>query len=445
MSVSEEPIPCGADPILLKLTYHEGQDAVFFTSSARKRIVAKGRRWGFTKGCAQYAIESMLDGVTPVLWGDTISANIVSYVERYFIPVLKQLPKHIWQWKKQEKKLHIGNTVCDFRSADQPENWEGFGYKLIILNEAGIILKNQYLWHNAVRPMLMDHPDSIALIGGTPKGKNLFHELWAKGNSLDNWQSFTFDSFSNPFIPAAEIHEMEKELPASVVRQEIYAEFIGEGGNVLIPYELIIESMARDPIEAVWGSEIWGLDVARHGDDFSVLAKRHYKHVYEVCPYSLSDTMQLASAVNQAYISAMVKPQYIFVETTGLGWGVYDRLRELRCPVYSADVGTKSVMAGVLNKRAEMYLRLHTAMKEGLKLCDSRILLRQLSNVPIEYNERAVLKLVAKDEIKKELGESPDYADAVALTYYEEVSPSQPEVIGHDNRMLHDYDPMVSA
>ena len=68
----------------LRLKYHSGQNNIFYQSTARKRIVAKGRRWGFTKGCAQYVIESMLDGVGPVMWGDTISANIISYVERYF-------------------------------------------------------------------------------------------------------------------------------------------------------------------------------------------------------------------------------------------------------------------------------------------------------------------------------------------------------------------------
>src|SRR3972149_5659906 len=292
----------------LRLKYHSGQNNIFYQSTARKRIVSKGRRWGFTKGCAQYVIESMLDGVGPVMWGDTISANIISYVERYFLPILTQLPPNIWTWKKQEKKLLIGSKVCAFRSAGQPENWEGFGYKLVILNEAGIILKNQYLWHNAVRPMLMDYPDSVAIIGGTPKGKNLFHELHQKDGKGD-WKSFTYSTYTNPFLKKSEIQEMEKELPDSVVRQEIYAEFMGEGENVLIPYDLIMECVSREPLsDARFGSEIWGLDVARHGDDSSVLAKRHYKNIHEIKPYSIPDTMQLASSVNAEYRAATIKP-----------------------------------------------------------------------------------------------------------------------------------------
>ena len=53
--------------------------------------------------------------------------------------------------------LKIGNSSLDFRSADKPENIEGFGYALIILNEAGIILKNRRLWEETIRPMAMDY------------------------------------------------------------------------------------------------------------------------------------------------------------------------------------------------------------------------------------------------------------------------------------------------
>jgi len=401
----------------LKLTYHGGQKSVF-SHPARRKVVAKGRRWGFTQGSAQYVIKQMLQGVTPVMWGDTISANITKYLERYFVPVLKQLPSSMWEWKKQEKVLRIGSAVCDFRSADQPENWEGFGYKLLILNEAGIILKNPYLWHNAVRPMLMDYPDSEAIIGGTPKGKNLFHELHQRRE--DGWQPFTFSSYDNPFLQRAEIEAMERELPDSVVRQEIYAEFVGEGESVLIPYDLIMESVKRPVPETRYGNEVWGLDVARQGDDFSVLAKRHYRHVHSLQQYSIADMMQLAGMVNVEYQNAAIKPRHIFIETTFQGWGVVDRLRELGLPAIGADPGAGATEPAVLNKRAEMYVRLLKAMRQGITLPNHKALIKQLANVYVEYKD-ARMKLVAKEQIKQEIGESPDHADAVALTYFEEL------------------------
>lgn len=407
--------------------WHQGQYDIFFNCKSRRRVIAKGRRWGFTQGAAQFVISTMLesnDNVFPVMWGDTVTQNINNYVERYFLPVLNSLvyqglPK-IWDWKKHERKLIIGKAICDFRSADRPENWEGFGYKLIILNEAGIILKDQYLWNNAVRPMLMDFPDSIAIIGGTPKGKNLFWELHNKGGVEKDWESFIYSSYSNPFIDPAEVDKLVNELPESVVRQEIYAGFTDETANILIPYDLIVEAMNR-PSYDTEHEEIWGVDIARHGDDLSVLAKRKFKEIYEVKSFSIPDTMQLASHLYHCYNDSKIKPRHIFIEVTGMGYGVYDRLRELGAPVLPADVGMKSAMDKVLNKRAEMYIRLKNKLKEGLKLPDDRRLLRQLSNVYFEYNDKANMKLVAKEQIKDIIMESPDLADACALTYYEDI------------------------
>ena len=130
-------------------------------------------------------MENMIDGLSPILWVDTMYGNIERYVERYFLPVLKGLPKNLWKYRANRNDLKVMNAVCDFRSADKPENIEGFGYALIILNEAGIILKNRRLWEETIRPMIMDYKANV-IIGGTPKGKrvrntgeeHLFYELF---------------------------------------------------------------------------------------------------------------------------------------------------------------------------------------------------------------------------------------------------------------------------
>jgi hypothetical protein len=101
---------------------------------------------------------------------------------------LKELPKNLWKYRGNRNDLKINGNACDFRSADRPENIEGFGYALIIINEAGIVLKNRRLWEESIRPMIMDYKAKV-LIGGTPKGKvvkrtnekHLFYELFERG------------------------------------------------------------------------------------------------------------------------------------------------------------------------------------------------------------------------------------------------------------------------
>jgi len=226
----------------LEITYHKNQQKIFFESGARFKVIAKGRRFGLTRGFANYIIEQMLEGVTPILWVDTVYGNIERYVDRYFIPTLKSLPKNLWKYRSNRNDLRIGNSVCDFRSADNPENIEGFGYALIVVNEAGIVLKNRNLWTETILPMILDYKAKV-LIGGTPKGKtvkrtkekHLFYELFDRKSK--DWESFNFTSYDNPLLDPKEIDELVKEISPVLRDQEIYGKFIEAETAGIIKHE----------------------------------------------------------------------------------------------------------------------------------------------------------------------------------------------------------------
>lgn len=243
----------------LDISYHSKQEKIFFNSNARYKIVAKGRRFGLTRGLANYVMENMIDGLSPILWVDTMYGNIERYVERYFLPVLKGLPKNLWKYRANRNDLKVMNAVCDFRSADKPENIEGFGYALIILNEAGIILKNRRLWEETIRPMIMDYKANV-IIGGTPKGKrvrstgeeHLFYELFQRGqhtpSSKDDtplergeytseWEAFNYSSYDNPLLDPKEIDELANDISPSLREQEIFGKFVDKEGKGIINTE----------------------------------------------------------------------------------------------------------------------------------------------------------------------------------------------------------------
>ena len=222
--------------IELELNYHKNQAKIFFENNSRYKVIAKGRRFGLTRGFATYIIERMTEGVTPVLWLDTIYGNIERYVERYFLPILKAYPSSYYKYRSNKNDLKIGKAVCDFRSADKPENIEGFGYALVVINEAGIVLRNRRLWNESIRPMIMDYKAEV-LIGGTPKGKrnkkknevHLFYELYQRGledKGNNQWASFNYSTYDNPYIDRDEIDELVNEIPASLRDQEVFGLFV---------------------------------------------------------------------------------------------------------------------------------------------------------------------------------------------------------------------------
>lgn len=223
----------------LELEYTENQNNFLFNhkDSSKFILIPAGRRFGKTKGACNATIEWIIEG-KKILWGDTISTNIDRYVERYWKPELIK-SKINYQYSSQKKVMYFDdyNGYIDFRSADRPENWEGFGYDIIILNEAGIILRNDYLFTNAVLPMLMDNPNSKLFAIGTPKGRtkkdgkeHRFYSMYKRCLNNDPlYELFQYSSYDNPFLSKEDIKALEEEIKLmnpEMVKQEIYGEFV---------------------------------------------------------------------------------------------------------------------------------------------------------------------------------------------------------------------------
>lgn len=303
-----------------------------FDDPARYVITAKGRRFGFTKGAANNTIKQALKGVIHKgLWVDTINANIERYVDRYFIPHLKKLPPGMWDFKRQQKILYIKDFYMDFRSAEEPEKVEGFGYDYAVLNEAGIILKNIYLWDNAIRPMLWDYPCKT-YIGGAPKGKGVFYDLAQRGQDpLQTGYSFyRFSSFDNPYIQHDLIMEDIKSMPERVVKQEIYAEFLDDTGVVFRDVKQVAILQPEEPIEG--HLYVIGCDLAKV-QDFTVLTvydRKNNHQVYQVrfnqleWPFQKEKIKTLCKKYNNALI---------YMDSTGLGSPIFDDLSRDGVPI----------------------------------------------------------------------------------------------------------------
>lgn len=234
----------------IDLTYTKPQIEMFFNipKGTKFQIVTKGRRFGATQGGSHAFIEWGIEG-KKMLWGDTINSNIDRYIERFFYPALSKcnIP---FNYQKQQKQLNICDGYIDFRSADRPENWEGFGYDVMFLNEAGIILKDKYLYTNAVLPMLLDNPDSLLIAAGVPKGKigknREPHPFWtlyeAAKNGVPRYNLLEYSSYDNPLLSRSEILELESEIrrmSPAMVDQEIYGRFVDGASGVMWTPQMI--------------------------------------------------------------------------------------------------------------------------------------------------------------------------------------------------------------
>lgn len=310
-----------------------------FDSKAKYKIAVKGRRFGLTKGAANDYIKCALEGkFKKGLWVDVVNSNIDKYIERYFLPHLNKLPKNMWDWRKQAKMLVINDAYIDFRSAEKPETLEGFGYDKAFLNEAGVILKDDYLWNNAILPMFWDYPEVKVVVGGTPKGGGgKFEELAQRGRDTNqpNYELFEFTSFDSPF---EHIHKAIREdlnsLPERVIQQEIYAKFLEDSGVVFNGFLEIMDATPQRPMQG--HRYIIGVDLAKV-EDFTVMAvydATNNKQVYQ------ARFNQLDWAVQKSRIAETAKhygdgenPATLVVDATGVGDPIVEDLSRMGLPV----------------------------------------------------------------------------------------------------------------
>lgn len=191
------------------------------------------------------------------------------------------------------------------------------------------------------------------------------------------------------------------------------------GNTKLIAAKDVREAM-RPKMDKSDSPLIIGVDVARFGDDKTVFCYRRGRWCYRIDAYSHWDNVQIANKIT-ADIREL-KPARVFIDVGGVGGGVYDILadRGYAKTVRGVNFGSKSIYDDrYFNKRAEMWGEANEWLKQdlGVQLPDDDELFDDLCAVNKKYDSRGRLQLESKEDVKKEVGRSPDKADAFVLTF----------------------------
>lgn len=136
-----------------------------------------------------------------------------------------KLPEHI-RGDKNESELWVDiyKSRISLKGADNEDSLRGSGLWGIILDEVAFYKSFDTLWDEALRPALTDNK-GFAWFVGTPKGYNHFYDLYLKEQKDNEFQSFHFTSYENPYIAKEEIDKQKEELTEDAFGQEFLAEF----------------------------------------------------------------------------------------------------------------------------------------------------------------------------------------------------------------------------
>lgn len=165
---------------------------------------------------------------------------------------------------------------------------------------------------------------------------------------------------------------------------------------------------------------ILGVDVAREGDDASVVFGRLGKQALIPKKVRNFDGIQGAGMVSQIWRDSNVDACFIDA-TGGFGSSWIDQLRLLnRSPIGVHFSAAAHDASRYYNKRAEMYFDAVQWIKEGGALPRVPELLAALTQTTYSFSKDRLL-LEPKEDVKLKLGYSPDDADAFVLSFAEPV------------------------
>lgn len=246
------------------------------------------------------------------------------------------------------------------------------------------------------------------------------------------WQTLQVDSrditFTNkPWIK--QLHDAYGE-DSDFFRVRVRGVFPRVGDIEFISSADVEAARAREAISYAFDPLVIGVDVARFGDDETVLVMRKGRDARSMEAIRLRglDTMQVAARVVEE--ATRLRADTVFIDEGGVGGGVVDRCRQLRLYVIGIQFGSKADRSDIVtqgeryaNKRAEMWGSMRAWLRGGA-IADDQDLHRQLVGPSYGFNNRDEIQLERKEDMRRRGIPSPDWADALALTFAYEVSPN---------------------
>jgi len=201
--------------------------------------------------------------------------------------------------------------------------------------------------------------------------------------------------------------------------------FQAGGHEAYIRGELVLKARRALSADQMHMPLILGVDIARGGKDKTRIVDRRGRCAGHACDETIdsADLMDVTGRVAKEI--DRLEPEAVFLDVTGLGAGVYDRLRERGYKeVHAVNFGSKAREAQrYANKRAEIWARLAGWLLDegGADIPDSDEWQASLCAPGYLFDSNSRLLLEKKEDIRARVGFSPDVGDALALTFAENV------------------------
>jgi hypothetical protein len=346
-----------------------------------------------------------------------------------------QLTNTTWRelsvWHKRSLNAHWFKwTATRFFALESPETWgvsavpwsehnsDAFAglhaeHVLVIFDEASTIA--DIIWE--VTEGAMTTPGAFWFVYGNPvRNTGRFRECFRA--MRHRWNNRKIDSRTCRMTNKAEIEQWKEDYgeDSDFFRVRVRGEFPRASSSQLISEEVVENARLRTIPKRIYERYplVIGVDVARFGDDRTVIIRRQGPHAWAPEEFRELNTMEVAAKVYECWRE--YKADAVCVDGIGVGAGVVDRLEELGVPV----VDVQSAAAAedpreYFNCRSELWGRTAKWLEDA-SIPDYKELDYELTALEYGYSSKMQKQVESTESVKKRINCSPDVATALVMT-----------------------------
>lgn len=350
------------------------------------------------------------------------------------------LPGHITEsevpeWKLNGEVIAFGRKPADYKDPDQAmTTFQGIHAKhvLVLLDEGSGIPD----WlATAAENLATNEFSRILIIGNPDNPASYFAKVSGPGQLYHRIRISAWDlpAYTGEEVPQDVSDRLTGKLWVEERRvrwgegsmywmSKVEAEFPQVAEDVLFTPAVLARGIQADLSSnaATKYRGTGGFDVARMGNDESVIYVNRRGYCRMKARWSKLDTMQLVAHYGEIWPPSNpgASPTMWVDVTGGLGAGPHDRLKEMGYPVLEFNFSGGPIdKTKFKNRRAEAYWEAAEAMDAGRIDLDEldEELQRELLEHRFKRNSTGLIQIEAKEEVAKRIGHSPDRADAFVM------------------------------
>lgn len=315
-----------------------------------------------------------------------------------------------------------------FKSAEKPDNLYGEDVYACVFDEAPRAREES--WY-ALRSTLTATEAPCKLIGNFGGISNWVHKLKEKAKHDPNYEYFKvtcWDAIEAGILSEEEVLQAKKDLPEKIFK-ELYEAEASEDEGQLINNESIQKLFYNTHIQ--FGIKYITADIARLGNDKTVIAVWDGLKVVELLEMPLSLVTETATKIQELQRKYNINNNNTICDEDGVGGGVVDILKCQGFVNNSKPIKVGGKQENFANLKAQCYFKLaDTINRNEIYInCDEqqeRYITEELEWVRLPKEiDASKLNILSKDQIKKQLGRSPDYSDTIMMRMYFDLDPTR--------------------